>query len=108
MKTLDSIREEVAQREGYDTWDDLFMDAMTGSITSNVFDVVITDIATMYAEEALEEACDRATILETTAYSESKKIDCKSHKQIVNSTQGIVKTLRVDKGAFLSVKNQLK
>lgn len=60
MKTLDSIREEVAQREGYDTWDDLFMDAMTGSITSNVFDVVITDIATMYAEEAIEECADVA------------------------------------------------
>lgn len=55
MKTLDLIREEVAQREGYDTWDSLIGAVTMAFVPVSVLDVLITDIATMYAEEALDE-----------------------------------------------------
>lgn len=105
MKTRQQIKDTVALEHGHATWLDMLKDNSTNYAGLNY---MIDKAMRLYAEESLEKACQNVGLLETTAYSNSKEIVCVNHRSIIYSMPDIVKTIRVDQGTILIIKEQLK
>lgn len=57
MKTLSEIKEEIAKQEGLENWEHLLIEVSYSNVS---LDSVISSVAKRYAEQALDEAADKA------------------------------------------------
>lgn len=91
MKTLNAIKEEVAKEEGHESWYDLKESWMT---QKDILEGYMEDVAKRYAEQALDEAADKAEI--DLDYQYDYDAACE------------FPTYSVDRESILSIKEQLK
>lgn len=104
MRTLDQIKQEVAERDYHLDYNELHLH----SLSEEQLNDFIKDIATMYAEEALDEVVDKVKMVEVSEDSINYSTTVLLWEEISSRVGTIKKTVRVDKGSILNVKQQLK